>query len=366
MKIWPFLILSLLCCCLSLEVMGEGRADKEKRVKTVQVVPAVRQEVVYPIVSTGTLLPEADTDVSCEVDGVVKEIHFEEGQEVRAGDLLITLKDEEYRFKVQEAEARLTQTTADRFFAEKLFERMEKLYNDGVISVQEYDDHKLKLKQAEANLEAAQATLDLAKKNLRDTKILAPFNGIISKKYVDIGTYVKKGDTKLLNIVKIDPIKVELSIPEKYLSMVEEGEVVTVSVEAYPKKVFKGEIYYINPKILSETRRFQCYARLANPEKELKPGLFVTAKVEVGTSYSVVIPEEAVVSEEGVNYCFLVEGRRAKKAALKTGIKLKDGMQEVLEGVKEGSLVVVRGQYVLLDGDIVEAERFKVAKEEVK
>jgi len=349
-------------------VVGEYRTDKGERVKPVQVAPAIKQWVEYPVETSGTLLAEADTDVSAEVNGIISEIHFEEGQEVKAGDLLISLKDEEYRLKVEEAQARFQQTVADRYFAERLHERMEKLYKDGVVSLQEFDDNKLKLKQAEAAAEAVKATLDLAQKNLRDTKILAPFQGIISKKNVDIGEYIDKGDTKLLNIVNIDPIKAEFSIPEKYLSIVEVGETATLSVEAYPNAVFTGKIYYINPKILPETRRFQCYARIGNAERRLKPGLFVTVKVAAGKNYSIVIPEEAIISEEGLRYCFLVEGQRAKKTLIKPGIKLEGGMQEVLEGLGEGSLVIIRGQYVLLDGDKVkvEVEHFKVSKEEEK
>lgn len=365
MRIWLLLLLTLICCWLPLEAKGAG-ADRGKWAKPVKVVPATKQEVEYPVTSTGTLLAEADTDVSSEVDGIISEIHFEEGQEVKAGELLITLKDEEYKLKVEEAEAKLQQATANNYFAERLFERMEKLYNEGVVSLQDFDDQRLKLKQAEASVEAARATLSLARKDLRDTKIFAPYSGIISKKYVDVGEYIKEGDTKLLNIVKIDPLKVEFSVPEKYLSIVEEGETVTVGVEAYPRTIFKGEIYYINPKVVPETRRFQCYARIGNEERKLKPGLFATVKVEVGKNYSIVIPEEAIISEEGLSYCFLVEGQRTKKVLIKPGIKLEGGMQEVLEGVREGSLVIIRGQYVLLEGDKVEVEHFKVAKEEGK
>lgn len=352
--------------------LGAERPVKGERIKHVRVFFAEKQDVEYVAETTGSLAAEADTDISSEVDGVVSKIHFEEGDVVEAGDLLITLKDEEYRLKVQESEAKAAQAQANFIFAKRTLERMQELYEKGVISIQDYDDSELKFKQAEANLEDAKATLALAQKDLRDTKILAPISGIISKKMVDVGEYITEGDTKLLNIVNIDPIKVEFTVPEKYFPMVEIGSKVKVKVEAYPKEEFIGEIYFLNPKIRPETRRFECYARIENPEGKLKPGFFVIPQVVTARHPdAVIIPEEAVLTEEGISYYFLVEGQRVRKKTITPGIRLKYGMIEILDGISEGDPVVVRGQHILLDGDKVVSEPLKtsgkeIAKEEVK
>lgn len=363
MRTWPFLVLAFLCCCLSTEVMGEYRTDKGERVKPVQVAPAIKQEVVYVAETTGTLVAEADADVSTEVDGTVKQVLFKEGDQAGEGQLLVVLHDERYRLKVEENRAAVRHAEADLDLAEKTLKRKAQLSNEGVIPLQEYDDAIATANLSKASLETAQAVLSLAEKDLKDTQIFAPFSGLIGAKYVEAGEYVKEGD-KLFNIVKIDPIRVEFYVPEKYTPMVELGKTLNITVEAYPKEEFLGEIYFVNPKIKTETRRFQCQARIKNTDGRLKAGFFATSKIVLSKNPdAIVVPQEAVLEEEGLSYCFIVEAGRAKKVSLTPGIKLKEGMVEVINGIVEGTPVVVRGQHVLVDGDRVESRALKVAGE---
>src|SRR3990167_2359220 len=306
MRIWPFLFLTFLCCCLSPEVMGEYRTDKGERVKPVQVAPAIKQEVVYVAETTGTLVAEADADVSTEVDGTVKKVLFKEGDQAGEGQLLVVLHDERYRLKVEESRAEVRHDEADVELARKTLGRKNQLYEEGVVSLQEYDDALATANLSKASLETAQAAL----------------------------------------------------------SLVELGKTLNITVEAYPKEEFLGEIYFVNPKIKTETRRFQCQARIKNPDGRLKAGFFATSRLVLSKNPdAIVIPQEAILAEEGLSYCFIVEAGRAKKVSLTPGIKLKEGMVEVINGIVEGTPVVVRGQHVLVDGDRVEPKLFKVAGE---
>ncbi len=334
-----------------------------ERVKPVRVVTATKTEVQYSAEVTGTLVAEADADVSTEVDGVVNEILFKEGDPVEEGQLLIVLNSERYRLRVEENRAKLRRAEASLELAQKTLERKRQLYREGVVPLQEYDDALNVVDLAKANMETDQASLALAEKDLKDTSIFAPFSGLIGKRFVEVGEYVKEGD-KLFNIVKIDPIRVEFYVPERYMPLVELGRVLSVTVEAYPKEEFLGEIYFVNPKIKPETRRFQCQARINNFESKLKPGFFATCRIVLSRNPdAIVIPQEAILSEEGINYCFTVEAGRAKKIIVKPGIKLKEGMIEVVNGVEEGTPVIVRGQYALVEGDRVEPRVFEVAGE---
>lgn len=363
MKIWPLLLSTLLCCCLSLVAEGEYRADKGRRVKPVQVVPAVKQEVVYVAETTGTLVAEADADVSAEVESTVKKILFKEGDKVEEGQLLVVLDEERYSLRVEENGAKVKRAEADLELAEKTLKRKSQLYDEGVIPLQEYDDALATTNLAKASLETVQASLALAQRDLKDTSIFAPFSGHIGAKYVEGGEYVKEGD-KLFNVVKIDPIRVEFYVPEKYLPLVEIGKTLNITVEAYPKEEFLGEIYFVNPKIKTETRRFQCQARIKNPDGRLKPGFFATAMIVLSKNPdAVVIPQEAILSEEGISYCFTVEAGQAKRIKVTPGVKLKEGMVEVVNGIVEGTPIVVRGQHVLVEGDRIEPSPFKVAGE---
>lgn len=346
-------------------VPAEPRLPRGGMVRPVEVYLATTEDVVYMAETTGSLIAEADVDIRSEVSGIVDKILFEEGEEAEEGDLLIVLQDEKYRLRVEEAEARLRQAEVDLALARKTLERMTKLYEDGVISTQDYDDAASRAELAKAAYDTARATLAMARKDLRDTKIFAPISGIISKRFIDVGEYIDAGITDLLNMVDIDPIKLEFTVPARYFSYVGTGQKVRVSVDAYPGEEFIGEIYYINPKIIVETRRFKCYARIPNPEKKLSPGFFVVVKLPVAKHQdAVVIPEEAVLSGEGVSYCFRVVEGRAVKSVITPGIRLKGGMMEVVEGLEPGDAVVVRGQYVLTDGDQVEAGLFKLTERE--
>ncbi len=351
----------LLAFSLSGTAMAKDKQKRRERVVPVEVFKAITEDIIYTEETTGTLLAGVDVDVRSEIDGIVQEIFFEEGDRVKKGDLLVTMDDSEYRYKELENEGKVLEAKADLSLALKTFDRIKNLYKEGVISGQDYDIAEADVELKEASIKSAQAILSFAKDELNDTRIHAPITGIVSEKFIDIGEYVTEGSTDLLNIVDIDPIKLEFTVPAKYFSYVKVGQEVSVSVEAYPDEEFTGRVYYINPKIATDTRRFRCYARIQNPDDRLSPGFFVLTKLPVATHLNaVVIPEEALLSEEGVSYCFRVEDGLAVRTVVVPGMRLKDGMLEIVKGLKAGDSVVVRGQYVLSGGEKVDAKSFVI------
>lgn len=351
----------LLAFSLSGTAMAKDKQKRRERVVPVEVFKAITEDIIYTEETTGTLLAGVDVDVRSEIDGIVQEIFFEEGDRVKKGDLLVTMDDSEYRYKELENEGKVLEAKADLSLALKTFDRMKNLYKEGVISGQDYDIAEADVELKEASIKSAQAILSFAKDELNDTRIHAPITGIVSEKFIDVGEYVTEGSTDLLNLIDIDPIKLEFTVPAKYFSYVKVGQEVSVSVEAYPDEEFTGSVYYINPKIAIDTRRFRCYARIQNPDDRLSPGFFVLTKLPVATHLNaVVIPEEALLSEEGVSYCFRVEDGLAVRTVVVPGMRLKDGMLEIVKGLKAGDSVVVRGQYVLSGGEKVDAKSFVI------
>ncbi len=351
----------LLAFSLSGTAMAKDKQKRRERVVPVEVFKAITEDIIYTDETTGTLLAGVDVDVRSEIDGIVQEIFFEEGDRVTKGDLLVTMDDSEYRYKELENEWKVLKAKADLSLALKTFDRMKNLYKEGVISGQDYDIAEADVELKEASMKSVQAILSFAKDELNDTRIHAPITGIVSEKFIDIGEYVTEGSTDLLNIINIDPIKLEFTVPAKYFSYVKVGQEVSVSVEAYPDEEFTGRVYYINPKIATDTRRFRCYARIQNPDDRLSPGFFVLTKLPVATHLNaVVIPEEALLSEEGVSYCFRVEDGLAVRTVVVPGMRLKDGMLEIVKGLKAGDSVVVRGQYVLSGDEKVDAKSFVI------
>ncbi|MEE9558372.1 MAG: efflux RND transporter periplasmic adaptor subunit [Candidatus Brocadiales bacterium] len=351
----------LLAFSLSGTAMAKDKQKRRERVVPVEAFKAITEDIIYTEETTGTLLAGVDVDVRSEIDGIVQEIFFEEGDRVKKGDLLVAMDDSEYRYKELENEGEVLKAKADLSLALKTFDRMKNLYKEGVISGQDYDIAEADVELKEASMKSAQAILSFAKDELNDTRIHAPITGIVSEKFIDVGEYVTEGSTDLLNIIDIDPIKLEFTVPAKYFSYVKVGQEVSVSVEAYPDEKFTGRVYYINPKIAIDTRRFRCYARIQNPDGRLSPGFFVLTKLPVATHLNaVVIPEEALLSEEGVSYCFRVEDGLAVRTVVVPGMRLKDGMLEIVKGLKAGDSVVVRGQYVLSGGEKVDAKSFVI------
>lgn len=351
----------LLAFSLSGTAMAKDKQKRRERVVPVEVFKAITEDIIYTEETTGTLLAGVDVDVRSEIDGIVQGLFFEEGDRVKKGDLLVTMDDSEYRYKELENEGKVLKAKADLSLALKTFDRMKNLYKEGVISGQDYDIAEAEVELKEASMKSAQAILSFAKDELNDTRIHAPITGIVSEKFIDVGEYVTEGSTDLLNLIDIDPIKLEFTVPAKYFSYVKVGQEVSVSVEAYPDEEFTGSVYYINPKIAIDTRRFKCYARIQNPDSRLSPGFFVLTKLPVATHLNaVVIPEEALLSEEGVRYCFRVEDGLAVRTVVVPGMRLKDGMVEIVKGLKAGDSVVVRGQYVLSGGEKVDARSFVI------
>ncbi len=365
LSIYVLAILSIICLlmtgCVDNEASSQSTDEKahgSDRIFPVCIWPVKTQDIIYTIDATCSMVAECDTDVSAEVDGRVQKIFYEEGDIVSEGASLVWLDDERYRSIVQEHLAKLRLAKANLVNTEKLIERKKKLFHDGVISSQEYDDTNNQLQVALASVDQAKASLSLAQKNLKDTKIKAPISGIISSKLVDIGEYVKK-ETPLLNIVKFDPIKVKLYLPEKFASQIVPGKKISVAVDAFPNEIFQGEIYFVNPKIVIETRRLECLARIPNKEFKLKPGFFGSAKLVVAIhKSSPVIPEECVLSENGKTYCYIVDGERARKVTVTTGLRIERGLVEILKGINSDDSLIFRGQHVLNDGN-----RIKVVKE---
>ena len=357
-------ILSVVCFqiagCVNKEASSQSTSEKapaSERIFPVSIWHVKTQDIIYTIDATCSMFAECDTDVSAEVDGRIQKIFFEEGDVVSEGDSLVWLDDERYRSIAQENLANWRLAIANLKNVTRLLKRKKKLFHEGVISSQEYDDVNNQMQVARANVDHAKASLSIAYKNLKDTKIKAPISGIISSKLVDVGEYVKK-ETSLLNIVKCDPIKVKLYLPQKYSPQIAPGKKISVVVDAFPNEIFQGEIYFVNPKVMVETRRLECFARIPNKELKLKPGFFGNAKMVAAIhNLSPVIPEESVLSENGETYCYVVDGEHAKKVEVTTGFRIEGGLVEILKGINPNDRLVFRGQYVLNNGNRVKVVR---------
>jgi membrane fusion protein (multidrug efflux system) len=205
-----------------------------------------------------------------------------------------------------------------------------------------------------AQLAGSRASTQLAQKKLNDSTIRAPFAGQIKERSVTQGQYLKV-QTPVMVIVNIDPLRVRLKVPEKLAAWVHDGQEVTVAVEAYADRTFKGKVTRINPSVDQQTRSFEVEALIENHDNALKPGFFVKATIpSSNVANAVFVPQDALLYVYGVYKVFVIEGNTLKEKEVKLGERAGDEV-EITDGLREGERIALptKGQE-LKDGATVE------------
>lgn len=305
----------------------------------VEVADARMAMAANDIRAIGSLQSDEAVKLAPEIAGRVSEIVFAEGRPVKQGDIIVKLDDALARAELAQAKARLELAAANN-------QRARTLSRSGNVTERTSDE-------AQANFETASAELELAQARLDKHVLRAPFDGIAGVRTVSVGAFVTAG-MQIVNIEKIDQLKVDFKVPELYLSAVTIRQQIELRVDAFPNRTFTGEIYAINPLIDVNGRALQIRARLANTEQILRPGLFARVLVKGLASREVVIvPEAAILPRGGDTFVYRVESGKAFETRVKTGER-KNGEVEILEGLLGQAVIVVAGQQKLRDGSPVE------------
>lgn len=315
---------------------AKGKGPVGVPVETAVVKPT---KATSDIPAIGSLRSDEHVQIAPEIAGRIAEIRFQEGEPVKQGEILFLLDDALARAEVADTAARLELAKAN-------FERAETLQKSRNIAERTYDE-------ARANFETARAARELAQVRLSKHTIRAPFSGIVGIRSLSTGAFVSVGAT-LVNLEKIDVLKLDFKIPEIFLAEVQVGQTVDVTVDALPKRTFQAEIYAIDPLIDVNGRALQIRARLANPELVLRPGLFARISIRGRAEREVVmVPESAIVPRAGEFLMFLVEDGKAVETKVSLGNR-RAGMVEVTSGLVDGSTVITAGHQRLKNGALVD------------
>lgn len=333
----------------------EKKAEPERLVN-VRVWSAEIRKVQPYLETTGTLKADEEVMVSSEVDGLIKKIHVEEGMPVGARTLLVEINETDYQLDWKRSEAAFKQTQASLTNAQAEYKRKNALYQEELITKQQFDDISTRVTLAEAELDRAKATLAISREKHVRTKIYSPLIGAVKEKKVSVGDYVRNG-TPLLQLIKIDPLKLSFTITEKDVAGLKMGQEVLFTVDAFPGKQFKGKVNLLYPNVEERTRTLQAEAMVPNARHILKPGYF--ARIQIFTQGArdvVVVPITVLLYDGPVIRIFVVNGNKAQERIIKTGNKYGEYV-EVLEGLKEKEQVVVVGQNNLSEGVKVNVAR---------
>jgi membrane fusion protein (multidrug efflux system) len=279
--------------------------------------------------STATLRADESVTIRPEIPGRILEIRFQEGQEVREGDELITLDPAEYQ-------AQLAESIASTKLNQLNFDRAREMLKKRLVSQQEYDE-------ALARLQESQARQALDQVRLAKTRLRAPFAGVLGLRRVSPGDYVQIGHD-IVNLEAIDTIKLDFRIPEIYLAQVRPGQDVEVQVDAFPNRSFTGEVYAIDPGIDEETRTLRLRARIPNPDRTLRPGMFARAALALERREdALLVPEQAIIPLGDDKFVFRVENGKAALTQVEIGQR-REGKVEIRAGLARDDMVITAGQ----------------------
>ena len=368
---------------------GDAKAREQQTVPPVVAVSAVaatERPIARFIRATGSLMAEEQADVAAETAGRVVAAGIERGTPVSQGAELIRLSATETDAQLKEAEANAAQiearlgisggaaldvnavpevqnAKASADLAQAEFARIKSLLDQRVVSQSEYDQRRTQAEAARQqyeaakngaaqqyqSLQAARARVSLAHKAFTDTVVRAPFNGVVAQRLVTVGDYVTKG-MKVAVVVRVNPLRVQLTVPEQAVSAMAPGQPVTFEVDAYPGRRFEGKVKYVSPALQADQRALTVEALVPNGDGVLKPGLFATARIEQpGRTPGVLVPAASVQTISGTSRVYVVAGDRAEERIITTGETVGD-LIEITKGLKAGERVATKNVAQLADG----------------
>ena len=330
-------------CAISLALLASVACSKDEAhtprpaatpysVEVVTVTPRPFRETLF---ATGSLRARESITLQAERAGVVREVRFEEGKPVRAGQTLVVTDDSELQAQLTSAKAQQELAAANEARDRAL------LTSSQLISRAAYE-------QSVAALHVAEAAVALIEAQLRKTRIVAPFDGIAGLRQVSVGAYMTPG-TPIGTFQDVGALKLDFTLPERYLPNLRGARTVNVRVAGNPESI-AGEIYAIEPEIDVATRSIQVRALVPNEGQRLLPGAFAEVEVVLGEiEDAIVIPAIALVPGLKEQKVFVHRGGAADERAVEPGLRTPDGVQ-ILKGLQPGDEVIVSGILQLRPG----------------
>jgi membrane fusion protein (multidrug efflux system) len=318
--------------------------------------------------ATGSFQADESSDVAPESSGRVMATPVDIGQHVPKGAVLIriqavdaNLRLDEARAAVQRADANLKLAESQNALAQTTAKRNEALLKGGLVPQTTADEARTQAETsannvlvARASLAQVRAQLALAEKAVNDVVVVAPFAGYISQRRVAMGEFVQPS-TAVVTLLRIDPLRLQLTIPSVQAAQVAVGQAVTARVDAFPGKTFEGRISAVNPLIAAESRSFIVEAKVPNPKGELKPGMFAVASIDQGrTERAMLVPKRAVIEDVNTNSFRVFVVDKENKARVRV-VQLaarqnQPDSTKILTGIKEGERVATSNLADLYDG----------------
>lgn len=318
----------------------------------VETAPITQREVPRFVPLTGTLTAELRTELTANATGRVVKTFVERGQKVERGALLAQLDVRVASANAAEAKAAVESAKTQLDVARAECERYDGLVARGAITKQEHDRQTANCKQQLAAMAVSQARVATASIAVGDGTIRAPFGGVITERHINVGDYVQP-PSKVVTLVVSNPLRLKMTVPERRISQVKEGALVTFSPAAMPNRTFSGTVKFISGEVREATRDVVIEAIVPNADGALLPGMFVTANLHAGEQPMPVVPKDAIFATGEEQSIFVVDDKRLALRIVKLGVEAGDHVA-IEEGAASGELAVLKPTASLSDGAPIE------------
>lgn len=340
--LWVALIAAIALVGAAVFKLREDQASTERAfapqatpVATIDVAPV---EFADTVEALGNARANESVTITSKVTEVISRIAFDSGDEVHAGDVLAELADAEESANLTEARSTLDEAVRERG-------RYTELENRGVASTQAVDE-------LDSNVDRARARVRTIEARLADRIVRAPFDGVVGLRDASPGMLVRPGDV-IATLDDVSVIKVDFTVPERFLSAMAAGAPIKASVAAYPGETFVGEVSQVDSRVDPVTRSAIVRAVIDNSDSKLLPGMLMVVEVVRNEHDSLAVPELALVREAEAAFVYVVEqgprGMIAKRRNVTTGAR-SNGRVEITAGLEAGEQVVSEGVHRLRDG----------------
>ncbi|MCI0651800.1 MAG: efflux RND transporter periplasmic adaptor subunit [Planctomycetes bacterium] len=349
---------------------SERTAADDKR-PHVEIARPIRKTIYRKLAVPGDVLPFEQAAIHARVQGYIETISVDRGTRVKAGNILakISVPETESKLARQNAELALCAPTIQRDTAalewkETIWRRLQEVSTQApdLVSREALDDALGAYRMAEAELELARAQEVVLTRTIEETRTMldlavlkAPFDGVITERWVDAGDLVQPGSTKIVHVMKCDPVRVRFHVPQSDVPFIRSDSEAEMTFDELPGKRFTAPVARVFWALAARTRTMAAEIDLDNRDAALRPGMFGHVVIELeARPDALVLPASALVTEKKKAFVFVVQEGVARKKAIKIG--LDDGRElEVLDGLEADDDVVVAGKSLIGDGDPVRA-----------
>ena len=315
---------------------------------SVETVAAEIKPMPNWLVVTGSLVASRRSDVAANASGLVVRIFVDRGSYVAEGSPLIQIDTRTVTLTQDEAKANLRNAQTQVELANATCARNEWLYEQGAITKEEWERVSSQCQTSLGSAEAARARAEMATTLVVDTTVRAPFAGTIGDRFVNVGEYVQP-QTRVAALVEVSPLRLQFGVDEAHVGLVRLGQEVAFEVEAFPGETFSGVVKYLDPAVRATSRDMVVEAVVANADRRLRAGMFVTARLQLSPAPVVTVPKTAIAKDEAASRVFAVIDKAIEERIVQIGAE-KDGRVAVLDGLHAGERVVVSPGEQVKDG----------------